>query len=27
MVAEKPLIGMGKIANDLWGTLGNTVKW
>lgn len=25
--AEKPLIGMGKIANSLWDTLGNTIKW
>lgn len=27
MVAEKPLIGMSKVANTLWNTLGNTVKW
>lgn len=25
--AEKPLLGMGKIANSLWDTLGNTIKW
>lgn len=26
-LAERPLTGTSKIANSLWGTLGNTVKW